>query len=103
MVNVSLDTSQLDQLRKNLDEISGTHSYSLKEMFPDDFLHKHTKFSSISDFFEATGFKLDSQDDLKNLDETALDKFVSENSDFDSWESMKRQAGVELLEKKIQP
>lgn len=103
MVHVSLDASQLDRLQKNLQEISGTHSYSFKEIFPDDFMRKYTKYMSVSDFFEATGFKLDSQEDFKNLDETALDKFVSENSDFDSWGSMKRTASAELLEKKIQP
>lgn len=88
-------------MQENLKKVDGTHTYTFKELFNDEFVSQHTKFSSISDFLEPSGLDFSSQEAFRNIDISALDKYISENSDFSSWEEMKSVAGKAIIEKQI--
>lgn len=92
---------KLKKVQENLKNVEGTRNYTMKELFNDDFMSQHTKYSNISDFLEASGFDFSSQEAFRNVDESRLDKYISENSDFSSWEEMKSVAGKIIIEKQI--
>lgn len=92
---------QLKRMQENLKKVDGTHTYTFKELFNDEFVSQHTRFSNISDFLEPSGLDFSSQEAFRNIDINALDKYISENSDFSSWEEMKSVAGKLIIEKQI--
>ena len=75
----------LDKLQKNAARLDGTNSVPLKDLFTSSFMTKHTKFSSITEFFDATPFD---SSDLDAIDDTELDIFVSQNTTFATWKDM---------------
>ena len=92
---------QLKRMQENLKKVDGTNTYTFKELFNDEFVSQHTKFSNISDFLEPSGLDFSSQEAFRNIDINALDKYISENSDFSSWEEMKSVAGKQIIKKQI--
>lgn len=92
---------QIKKLQGNLKKVDGKHSYSLTELFDNDFVSQHTKYSNISDFLDASGFDFESQEAFQNIGIEKFDKFISENSDFSSWEEMKSLAAKIIIEKQI--
>lgn len=92
---------KLEKTKENLKAIDGAHSYSFKEVFTDEFVSQHTKFQNISDFLESSGLDFSSQESFRNIDVNQLDKYISENSDFASWEEMKSAAGKLFIASKI--
>lgn len=101
MASIDETIMQLKKVQKNLEKVDGTHTYTFKELFNDDFVSAHTKFSNISNFLEPSGFDLSSQEAFGNIDIEKFDKYISDHSDFSSWEEMKSTAGKMLIEKQI--
>lgn len=103
MGSIENSLKQLKQIKENLKKVDGSHTYTFKELFNNDFIASHTEFKNISDFLSASGLDFSSQESFRNLNINELDKYISENSDFNSWEEMKSTATKELLSKKIMP
>lgn len=101
MENIEHSIKQLKQLQENLKKVEGTRTYTFKEIFNDNFISSHTKFQTISDFLNASGLDFSSQEAFRNIDIDKLDKYISENSDFNSWNEMKTVASNELISKEI--
>lgn len=99
--NIQQAIAKLKRTKDNLSKIDGSHTYTFKEIFNDEFVSAHTNFSNISDFLNASGLDFSSQEAFQNIDICALDKFINENSDFSSWEEMKSVAGKLLISSKI--
>lgn len=93
----------LEKIQENLQKVEGTRTYTFKEIFNDKFVSQHTKYSNISDFLEPSGIDFSSQESFKNSDIEKLDKYISENSDFSSWEEMKSAAAILITKKQILP
>lgn len=101
MKGIDESIKQLKKLQENIRKVEGTRNYTMKELFNDEFMSQHTKFSNISDFLEASGLDFSSQEAFRNVDVEKLDKYISENSDFSSWEEMKSVAGNLIVQKQI--
>ena len=71
------------------------------ELFPDGFIQKHSDFKSLKQLFEHGGFDCRRPEQLYALDMKRLDKYISENTDFESWKDMKLAAEVALVLRKI--
>lgn len=100
-MNIKGSIKELKKMQENLKNMDGERSYSFKEIFNDDFMKEHTKFSSISDFLESSGLDFSSQEAFRNVDITKLDAYIAENSDFSSWEEMKSAAGTFLVKRNL--
>ncbi len=101
MNGIGKSIKQLQKLQENLKNVEGERHYTMKEVFNDTFMSQHTKFSSISDFLNASGLDFSSQEAFQNVDVESLDKFVSENSDFSSWKEMQSVAGRLITKNQI--
>lgn len=53
--------SNIDQLKKNLEEISNTNQLRFDELFNTEFLSEHTSFTSLDDMFENQVLKSNQQ------------------------------------------
>lgn len=100
-MNIDDEIKKIKTIQENLNNVNGTHSYTFKEIFNDEFVSTHTKFSNISDFLKPSGLDFNSQESFQNIDVSVLDDYISKNSDFSSWEEMKSTAGKLLLSRKI--
>ncbi len=72
--------------------LDGETKVPLGELFHTAFMKRNTDFSTISAFFDATGFKIESQADFESISEQELDQFVKTNSRFGSWKEMFQEA-----------
>jgi len=90
----------LNKMQKNLEEYESGKEIGFSELFNPSFMKKYTKFSTIEEFFEKSPFKVENQEDFKNLDEKEFNKYISETTQFTSWEEMKGKAGeIHILKK----
>lgn len=94
-------SNRLDQLSENAQSVAGTHEYSFKEVFSDEFMIEHTNFSTIDEFLLSSPEKISNAEELEKADESILDVFVSEQTKFDNWKDMMSSAAQILIMKKL--
>ncbi|MDO5349792.1 MAG: hypothetical protein Q4E86_07615 [Lachnospiraceae bacterium] len=61
---------------------------SVFDVFPDSFMQNYTKHLNFTDFCQAIGCNMTSQDDLNKLDNGDFDSPIKAQSEFESWEDM---------------
>lgn len=86
---------------KKAEALEEKRSYPLSEILNSPFMNQHTKFSSLEEFIEKSGFDFSSEESLDAIPSEALDAFVRQNSEFGSWEEMLGDALSELMRSKI--
>ena len=101
MLNVKFDTTGLDKLTKNLKNLEGKKAVPFKDLFTPQFLKKHTKFSSLEDMFAKSRFTVNSQEDFKSIPDAEWDKFITDNSNFASWQEMLKVATGEWAGRRL--
>ena len=94
-------SNRLDQLSENAQSVAGTHEYSFKEVFSDEFMIEHTNFSTIDEFLLSSPEKISNAEEFEKADEAILDVFVSEQTKFDTWKEMMSAAAQILIMKKL--
>lgn len=92
---------QLEDLQKKAQELDGQHSVPISQVLTKDFLSKHTKFSSFNEMVEASGFKVETQEDFAAIPDDKWNEFISSISNFDSWKSMLSAASQEWAIRKM--
>lgn len=100
----NIDTSGLDKLKKNLDEIEkeGEHSVPLSDLINREFLSKHAPgFSSFEDMLEKSSFTVSSVEDFTAIPDEEFDSFISQNSVFNNWRDMQVSAAKDYYIKKL--
>ena len=88
---------KLDKLAKAAQKLDGPHEVAFDQLFHPVFMLENSSFGSIVEFFEASPFTVNSQEDFAAIDEAVLDKYVREKTRFQSWEEMISTAGQEWL------
>ncbi|MCR5176243.1 MAG: hypothetical protein K6C05_05275 [Anaerovibrio sp.] len=88
-----------DDVLGRLKSMEGRHSIPFNELFPEAFMHQHTKAASIDNFLIEGGY--DSDDESFNaIPEDEFNEYVKNNSDFNSWDDMKKSATIIYLSEK---
>ncbi|MFB3766582.1 MAG: hypothetical protein ACE14P_15240 [Methanotrichaceae archaeon] len=64
-------------------------------------MNKYTDYSSIDEMFDASGFKVESNEDFDKIPVDKLDKFIKEHTKFPTWEKMIGTAGEEYVIHKL--
>jgi len=105
----SFEIKGLDEIQKNLnrltneiEKISGPQNVTLNDLFPGEFMSKHTRFSSIDEMVKKSPFKVESEEDFKNIPDEAWDDYVSKNTPFKGWAEMQSKAAEKYFGKKVQ-
>jgi hypothetical protein len=94
-------SKKLNQLADNARALGDTKSASLTEILTPQFMSSHTRYQTANEFFEASGFKVDSQADFEAIPEDKLDAFVRSASSFSSWRELLNTAGAAWAKKKL--
>ncbi len=95
-----LKMTGLDDFQRKLNDMahraegsSGSHRVPLPELLTPDFLRRCSRFQSVEEMFEASGFKIDAEDDFAAIPDIEWDEFIRANTSFPSWEAMLGEAG----------
>lgn len=94
-------SKKLDQMAKAAKEMDGEHSVPMSELFTNNFVSANTKFNSIEEFFEASGFDYSSEEAFAAIPDDQMDAFVSANSNFDTWADFMGEAAKKYTAKKL--
>jgi hypothetical protein len=104
----TLKITGLDNLTKNLQDLDkkakalqGTHPIPLDELLTPAFVSKHTRFASAEDLFEASGFRIESQEDFAAIPDDKWDEFIRSVSPFSDWHAMLEAAVGPWTAKKL--
>lgn len=100
-MKITINRKGLDQLLKNAKELEGTHQVKLTDSLNPEFVSSHSKFPDLEALFAASGFKIDSVEDFAAVPGDELDKFISENTDFTSWEEMLRSGSTAYMKARL--
>jgi hypothetical protein len=92
---------KLKEMGQGAQELAETKWVSFTELFPEAFLSRHSKYSSVNELFENSGFKINSQDDFGKIPDDKWDEYIRSVSDFDDWQSMLSAAMEEWTAKKL--
>jgi len=92
-------TRKLEDLQRRAENLSG--DVPMQEILTADFLRKHSRFNSLEEIFEASGFKVENQDDFKNIPDQPWDDFISKETSFPNWKEMLSTAGKEYAKRKL--
>lgn len=88
----------LKQLSDNAKKLSNKQSVSFDELFPNSFMQRYTKFSSIDEFELESRFDFN---DVESIPDDELDVFVSENSSFSNWSDMLGKATEQYVARQL--
>ena len=94
-----LKVTGLDELQRKLkdlgrraESISGRQNVPLPELLTPDFIRQCSRFHSVEEMFEASGFKIESAEDFTSIPDDEWDDFIRANTSFLSWEAMLGEA-----------
>lgn len=88
---------ELKKIAKKAENLNGEVPFDI--LFNEDFMKKYSKFTSIDEMLEKSGFEIKNQDDFRKIPEAEWDEFVMGNTKFKNWEEMMNKAGVLYFEK----
>ena len=108
---MSMKIEGLDDLQKELKKLQNDvdrtkekydgQSVSFDDLFIEEFMGEHTKFTSFDDWFSAGHFHAASQEEFDAIPERTLDRYVRRSTDFETWQDMLDTAGGDLLQKEL--
>lgn len=91
-MSIKTDFSGLDKLAKNLKDLGNKKSLTLDELMNEAFVSNHSKYKSFDELLSSSPFTVETAEDFKAIPDEQWDRFIDENTDFDTWESMQRAA-----------
>lgn len=93
--------SNIEQLKKNLEELGNTKQLRFDELFTPEFLSEHSSFTSLEEMFGKSGFKVESADDFKAIPDQEWEDFIVGNTSFESWQNMQKAAAEAVMSKRM--
>ena len=90
---------EFEELKSKFKQLEERNKMSFEELFPDDFIKKHTKSKNLNDFFKNSGFKIDSAEDFAAIPDNSWEEYIIENTQFTSWLAMQKTAHDQWLAK----
>lgn len=91
----------LKSLAQKAKELEGIHTVSFDKLFTESFMEKHTDYSSFDEFLKAGNFVVNSQEDFEAIPDDVFDQYISQATDFGSWEDMLSKATNDYLSSKL--
>lgn len=94
--NFTFDDSKLKELQRKIKGLKEKKPVPLSELFPSDFIRKHTDFQTLQALFDASGIE-----DEEEIGNEEFSKFVATHTRFSNWEEMKKAAGAEYVKRQL--
>jgi hypothetical protein len=90
---------KLERLSRNAQNVNGPVAFD--DFFPPEFMRRYTDFSSIQVMADASGFKIESQEDFEAIPDADWDAFVRSRTRFPTWQDMQAKAGEEYVVRRL--
>jgi hypothetical protein len=90
---------KLERLSRNAQNVSGPVAFD--DLFPPEFMRRYTDFSTIQAMADASGFKIESQEDFEAIPDADWDAFVRSRTRFQTWQDMQAKAGEEYVVRRL--
>ncbi len=87
---------------KNAEISEGKKRIPLNEMLTPKFIIEYTCFTKAEELFAASGFKIDSEDDVAAIPNDKWNGFIRSISTFSDWEAMLEEATKEWIIKNLE-
>lgn len=91
----------LEKLQKNLKEMDGTQEVKLTDLMNESFISTCSKFSSIEELIDASGYKVESKEDFEAIPDDEWDDFIKNNTTYENWLEMQKSAGTEFAKAQL--
>lgn len=91
----------LDKLKKNIEEISGEHTYNLTDILNNEFIQTNTTFKSYEDMINKSGLELTETTAEELYLNKELNDFIKANTKFENFKDMCTLASKEYISKRI--
>lgn len=94
---MKFDLKGLDQLEKNVSELSGTSSIPLGDLMNPGFISSCSQYSNFEELIEASGFKVASEEDFAAIPDQEWEQFIQKNTSYEGWIEMQEAAGMSYI------
>lgn len=91
-------SKELSNMAKKAKELEGSREVKLIELFNNAFMSLNTQFNSFDDFAEASKFDWSN---IEGIPEDELDIFISQNTNFSSWNEIYEEAVANYYAKQL--
>ena len=93
-------TKKLGEIERKAKAVNG-QKVPMTELLTPEFVARHTKFASADEMFDASGFKVETQEDFAAIPDDKWDEYIRSISSFASWQEMLARAGEQWAAKKL--
>ena len=100
-MSIKVNNDGIERLFKSIESIEKQQSVKLGDLLNPEFMSKHTQFSSLNEMFDSSGLPCETEDEFNSMPRNKLDEFITNNTEFNSWDDMIRKAGAEHIDKQI--
>jgi hypothetical protein len=91
----------LKDLQEKMDALANKKSVSLSDLLSPNFMASCSSFKNAQELFDKSGFKIDSKEDFAAIPDDAWDKYISQNTKYNSWSDMQRAAHEDWLKRQF--
>ncbi|MFB0725015.1 hypothetical protein ACEU6F_04975 [Aeromonas salmonicida] len=92
---------KLGYLAKSAEALDGQHQVPLTDLLNPAFISSCSKFSSVEELFDASGFKIESTEDFKAIPDAEWDSFIKSNTTYENWLEMQTSAAAQWTKSKL--
>ena len=93
--------NKLKNMAKNAKKMNGQHEIKLNDLMSHEFISKYSKFENIEQLFKSSGFEIHAIVNPSSIPNIKFDEFISNNTSFESWEEMHKEASIQYYKKKV--
>jgi hypothetical protein len=90
---------KLDTLQRRAQNLNGPVPF--EDLFPPEFMRRHTDFKTIEDMLSAFGVPINSTDDFERIPHDQWDTHVKRTTRFANWKTMQTQASEDFVERRL--
>lgn len=105
---MGFEISGLKELQKGLEVLAertqalhGEHSVPLSDLLTRSFLSSCSRFLSLDEFFAASGFPVNSEEDFAAIPDEQWDAFIRTDTTFSNWQEMLGAAGEAWVQTRL--
>lgn len=92
---------ELEQMRRNAEQLAGEHQVPLTDLFPPAFMRQHSGVPDFESFCRDGGIDLSSNEAFAALPGKQLDAVVKRLTQFASWEEMKQAGAADWANRRL--
>lgn len=91
--------NSLKELQQNAKSFEGEQEIPFEKLFSHEFLLKNSTFKSFEEF--SSGEIFENYDSFEDIPDNELDKYISDNSSFNTWEDFSAEAIQDYVAKQL--